>query len=875
MELADPHGSYAVLIGSTRYEDPALEDLPAVAANLEDLGRLLEDPTVWGLPPEHCTRLVDPSSPAVLLDAVRAAAQRATDTLLVYYAGHGLVAPEVDGLLLALPSSDPERPYSSVDFASLRREVLGAGRRVNRMVILDCCYSGQALTGGMSGSVTMAEQARIAGTYLLTACAANRQALSPPGEAHTAFTGELIRVLDQGLAGAGPLIGTPDLYDHLLGELRAKERPLPQQRLSNTGRTLAIARNRHGTHGRLSASAADAPARAVPERLREMLRAQPRLIAEHAARLRVTDPAAAGELLALAAGTRPAQEAAALVCLLHEQGRVDEADTVLHTIGAERAPLDLASIVPALHAMDDEEDVGRLLSAVAVRRTPEDIAGTVRLLHENGHGNGADADFLLTAAIGTLRTTEAVLGLAGAMWSAQLDDQANLVLRAPSVSSPQETARLADALRSIGRVEEALDLYLQILPVVTQDPAALVRVLRVADEAGRAAEGLVRTAVEAAPAVRDLAGLCDALWTAGMADRAWQTLSFASGRLATEDIVTLAELLHAQGHDDAVLHLFGQAALHHPVAATPELVAALRTMGRPLDAGALLADAANRPTEQVAELLALLYDQGAVRDRARVWDALPEGLVERGRLLRLLHTAHRRPCGDLMDGLCRLPGEEFTGALRTLRENGEHDAANLLLRRLAQTAPKQAVEYQDPFRFQQMTLADRIMLHALLAAFGGWVGVEPSRNVVEILVASERRSLDQRVAAMAALSEAGLSGRVEELLADSTRHQQHAEVVRLLGHLEARGLTAAARAVVRGAEWMHAELYRDFVRAIEQAGLRDLAVYAVECAPDRLTVAQRRKLAEILGVPAPDVPDGDPTVLPPAPQRLRDRLRRR
>ncbi|MET9953993.1 caspase family protein, partial [Streptomyces sp. NPDC006339] len=333
MEPADPRGSYAVLIGSSAYRSPELEDLPAVARNLEDLARLLADPGVLGLPPENITRVCEPPSPTELLDAVREATRRATGMLLVYYAGHGLVGPgEVDSLLLALPSSDPRRPYTSVDFASLRREVLGADRRTDRVVILDCCYSGQAMAGGMSGPVTMAEQARIAGTYLLTACGPNRLAIAPPGEPHTAFTGELIRALSDGLPGAGPLIRATELYEHLVGELRAKGRPLPQQRLHNTGRDLVIARNRHGLRGGAAAGQAPrAAGPAVPERFREPLRAQPRQIAEHAERLGRAEPAAAAEFLELAGGTRPAQEAAALAHLLRGRGRTAEAEAVPQT----------------------------------------------------------------------------------------------------------------------------------------------------------------------------------------------------------------------------------------------------------------------------------------------------------------------------------------------------------------------------------------------------------------------------------------------------------------------------------------------------------------------------------------------------------------
>ncbi|KRV48354.1 hypothetical protein AQ490_25415 [Wenjunlia vitaminophila] len=88
-------------------------------------------PAVWGLPPGHCLRLSQPSSAEQVLDTIRTAARRATDTLLVYYSGHGLIDPDFDSLLLTLPSSDVDRPYSSIAYDGVRREILNAGRTVN------------------------------------------------------------------------------------------------------------------------------------------------------------------------------------------------------------------------------------------------------------------------------------------------------------------------------------------------------------------------------------------------------------------------------------------------------------------------------------------------------------------------------------------------------------------------------------------------------------------------------------------------------------------------------------------------------------------------------------------------------------------------
>ncbi|WP_395360998.1 caspase domain-containing protein [Streptomyces sp. YH02] len=876
MELPDPLGSYAVLIGSSSYASPDLDDLPAVSRNLEDLGGLLEDPGVWGLPPDHITRVAEPSSSADLLDAVREAALRATDTLLVYYAGHGLVGPgDVDSLLLALPSSDPERPYTAVDFAHVRREVLGTRRKVNRVVILDCCYSGQAMTGGMNGGtngpVTMTEQARIAGTYLLTACGPNRLAVAPPDEPHTAFTGELIRALSDGLPGAGPLIGAAELYEHVLGELRAKGRPIPQQRLSNTGRDLVLARNRHGLSGGTPAAApaprADRPP--VADRFRVLLRAQPRRIAEYTERLRPTDPATAAELLELAAGTRPAQEAASLAHLLRRQGRDPEAQAVLTTLGTRRSPADLVTVVRALEALDDGEDVERLLRTVA-GRAPEDVAAVLHPLYED---EAATADALLAAAIGTLETTEAVLGLAGALWSAQLDEQATRVLAAPSFSSPQEALRLADALRSIGRVDEALDLSLRWLPAAGEDSSGLIRVLRIADEAGRTAETdvLLRAAADAVRTVRDLAGLCDALWTAGMGDRAERLLASVSDELDPTQVVALAEQLHAEGHDAALRPLFEQAATARPVEEIPALVDALRTMGRPLDAEALVKGvSARRSAASVAALLDLLDTDGAPQDSARVLASVSGDILLQARLIRSLATMSRSR-DTLLDQLCGTTVVELPDLLGTLHEAGEHEVAVLVLRRLAQTDPERAVRQLPQLRTARMPV-DQKVLHTFLEASGRPMeGL--SAPTVRSLIGGGAWSLGQ-VAVIAILSHAGLTAQVEEVLEEYSRQRSTDESVELLRILETRGHGNHAQAVVRGARWMFPELFMGFVRSLDEAGLREYALYALENASTRLSHDQRRELAESLGVPAPELPDPPPDP-PPTGGRLLDRFRRR
>lgn len=160
--LSDPGRSEAVLVGVHDYVN--LEKLPAVARNLAGLREALIDPAVWGLPAEACTVLSQPGSAGQVLDTVRDRARKAQDTLVIYYAGHGLTDPHTDELFLALPDSDREREYTSLRYEYLRRAVLDPQASAQRtVVILDCCYSGRALLGRMSASAHIADQAVVEG----------------------------------------------------------------------------------------------------------------------------------------------------------------------------------------------------------------------------------------------------------------------------------------------------------------------------------------------------------------------------------------------------------------------------------------------------------------------------------------------------------------------------------------------------------------------------------------------------------------------------------------------------------------------------------------------------------------------------------------
>jgi Caspase domain len=239
MVLPNLEASRAVLIGTARYEH--LVQLPNVANNLRDLTTLLSRPDVWGIPAENCIVIADPLQPIDIVGPLARAAEAAKDTLIVYYAGHGLLDEERSLYLALTGSSADGADYTATAYRVIRKRVFESPA-MRKIVILDCCYAARAF--GMGDTIAnITEKATIDGTYLLAAAAENKEALADPDEPHTAFTGEFIKLLREGITEGPEFFEMDYIYRKLHDILTNRNMPVPQSQNRNHISSLTLFRN--------------------------------------------------------------------------------------------------------------------------------------------------------------------------------------------------------------------------------------------------------------------------------------------------------------------------------------------------------------------------------------------------------------------------------------------------------------------------------------------------------------------------------------------------------------------------------------------------------------------------------------------------------
>ena len=188
----------ALLVGTADYSDPTIPSLPAVRNNLNALARLMRHPNRIGLREDAVRTILNPTSSVDVMQALKALVRTEPEVILIYYSGHGLIGDR-GNLYLALQGSLQDEPDYTALEGDLIKRVLADSGIGTRILIVDCCYSGRMLATMAGYQTIIRTKLDVAGTVTVASAPPNVEALAVPGEKFTAFTQELINVLDRGI----------------------------------------------------------------------------------------------------------------------------------------------------------------------------------------------------------------------------------------------------------------------------------------------------------------------------------------------------------------------------------------------------------------------------------------------------------------------------------------------------------------------------------------------------------------------------------------------------------------------------------------------------------------------------------------------------
>ena len=236
-------GARVLLVGSGTYVPGSrLTAVPSVADTITDLGRCLTERA--GLDARNLTTMIDPASPREFGAALVEAAGQASETLVVYYVGHGLIGSDNTLHLTTRSTIDLTEgiaEHQALPYATMRNVLLRSRARLT-LVVLDCCFAGRARVVARA-AVEEVFDVPPRGTYLLAATSGAEAAWAPEGRRHTAFTGALIDLLTGGDPLAPSLLTLDDVYRSLARTLPEQGFPSPHRQATDQGDRQPLAPN--------------------------------------------------------------------------------------------------------------------------------------------------------------------------------------------------------------------------------------------------------------------------------------------------------------------------------------------------------------------------------------------------------------------------------------------------------------------------------------------------------------------------------------------------------------------------------------------------------------------------------------------------------
>ena len=230
-------GSRAILFGTGRHDEGStLPPVPAVPHTVHAVADALT--RHCGLPADQLTTVVDPRDPPAMLRALIQVADQADDVLLVYYVGHGVLNADGDLHLATQATVNLTRGMASYEALPYREVVQALAMRCRArtvLIILDCCYADRATLPKMSSAI-------------LASADRDVQAIARPGETYPAFSGELIRILNDGAPRGPAQLTVRDVHRQMSDALQRAGAPLPRLNTGDRAADLVLTDNRAYQH---------------------------------------------------------------------------------------------------------------------------------------------------------------------------------------------------------------------------------------------------------------------------------------------------------------------------------------------------------------------------------------------------------------------------------------------------------------------------------------------------------------------------------------------------------------------------------------------------------------------------------------------------
>lgn len=213
----------AVLIGNSEF-DGNFSAIPPVKGNIEDLFHLLTDKLHIGLPPENIVVVFNKTNTEIEEALLQQSRQPNTETLLIYFAGHGH-RTDVKKLFLVAKNSRKIDDYllGGIDFDFISNVILRNATAKQKILILDACHSGIAT----QGTDDMMAKMDVKGSYVLASSPGDEVSYFDKNGRNTYFTGVLLDALNKGINNAQEMIALDDLYDYSKDQLSEKNFPHP------------------------------------------------------------------------------------------------------------------------------------------------------------------------------------------------------------------------------------------------------------------------------------------------------------------------------------------------------------------------------------------------------------------------------------------------------------------------------------------------------------------------------------------------------------------------------------------------------------------------------------------------------------------------